>query len=542
MSINLNLNRLIKLIPHLPPYTRPTLHIAGTNGKGSVSALLTSILLSSEPPLSVGRYNSPHLVSIHDCITLDNVAVLPSFYNSVRDEVEKADKEYQTKLTNFEILTLVALLVFEKSKVDVVVLEVGMGGRLDATNVVPDNMIAVSALTAVDLDHQFFLGDTVIKIAQEKAGIARKGRPFVLGRQKHEGVKEAVKDVLENLGSLDLVNAVEVKVREWDERIDGPKRSPFSLIAPHATFQPPPPQPVVANLSCFPDSINAILPLYGTHQLDNLGTALTIVNELIKISESLEIITPLHLKQRLTAGTIEKGIKNVKWPGRLSFHTINVSIPSFSSKSLAEPHSAPIPFSMDKKYPLVVLVDGAHNSASAKTLGGYIASLLELTLESASSPSPVTTININITYILALSHSPQKTPLQTLSPIFSPKVSSQSPCTILNVKTSVALLRFTPPEGMPWVKPVPPKEMEEVVRRLVPDAELCAFEDSMSPSLAPDSRNCELKDALRWAAQQGSGNALSPEEHGISSGLIILAGSLYLVADFYRLLESTETI
>ncbi len=539
MSINLNLDRLIKLIPHLPPYTRPTVHITGTNGKGSVSALLTSILLNSEPPLSVGRYNSPHLVSIHDCITLDNVAVLPSLYNSVRDEVEKADKEYQTKLTNFEILTLVALQVFEKSKVDFVVLEVGMGGRLDATNVVPDNVIAVSVLTAVDLDHQFFLGDTVIKIAQEKAGIARKGRPFVLGVQKHEGVKEAVKDVLKTIGSLDLVNAVEVKVREWDERIDGPKRSPFSLVAPHATFQPPPPQPVVANLSCFPDPINAILPLYGTHQLDNLGIALTIVNELLNFSESLEIITSLHLKQRLTARTIEKGIKNVKWPGRLSFHTINVSIPSFSSKSLAELHSAPIPFSIDKNYPLVVLVDGAHNSASAKTLGGYIASLLELTLESASSPSP---ININLTYILALSHSPPKTPLQTLSPMFPQKISSHSPCTILNVKTSVALLRFTPPEGMPWVKPVPPKEMEEVVRRLVPDAELCAFEDSMSPSLAPDSRNCELKDALKWAAQQGNINTSLSEGHGISSGLIVLAGSLYLVADFYRLLGSTETI
>ena len=412
-----------------------------------------------------------------------------------------------------------------------------MGGRLDATNVVPDNMIAVSVLTAVDLDHQFFLGDTVIKIAQEKAGIARKGRPFVLGTQRHEGVKEAIEDVLEKIGSH-LANAVEVKVREWDERIDGPKRSPFSLVAPHATFQPPPPQPVVANLPCLPIPINAILPLYGAHQLDNLGTALAIVNELINFSESLEIITPLHLKQRLTAGTIEKGIKNVKWPGRLSFHTINVSIPSFSSKSLAELHSAPIPFSMDKKYPLIVLVDGAHNSASAKTLGGYIASLLDLTLESASSPSPLTTININITYILALSHSPPKTPLQTLSPIFLPKVSSQSPCTILNVKTSVALLRFRPPEGMPWVKPVPPKEMEEVVRSLVPDAELRAFEDSMSPS----SSNCELKDALRWAAQQGSVDPLSPEGHGISSSLIVLAGSLYLVADFYRLLESTETI
>lgn len=539
MSINLTLDRLIKLVPHLPPYNRPTLHIAGTNGKGSVSALLTSILLSSEPPLSVGRFNSPHLVSIYDCITLNNVPVLPSLYNSVRDEVEKADKEYQTKLTNFEILSLVALQVFEKSMVDIVVLEVGMGGRLDATNIVPDDMITVSALTAVDLDHQFFLGDTVVEIAREKAGIARKGRPFVLGKQKHEGVQEAVKKVLECIGSVKLVNAVEVQKREWDERIDGPKGSLFSLVVPHASFQPPPPLPVVVKLSCFPDPINTVLPLYGSHQVDNLGTALSIVNELIKISESLGVITSLNLKQRLTAGGVETGVKNVKWLGRLSFHTLNVSIPSFSSRSLAELDSTPIPsISMNKSHPLVVLVDGSHNPASAKTLGDYITYHLESTL--ASSTTPLTTVNINVTYILALSHSPPKTPLQTLSPIFPSKVLSQSPSTAVKIITSVALVRFTPPEGMPWIKPVPPKEMEEALRSLIPYAEISTFEDSTFLSHAPGSRNCELEDALKWAAQRENICQSSSERRGISTGLVVLAGSLYLVADFYRLLESTE--
>src|SRR5260221_2062668 len=106
MSIDLSLDRVKRLIVHLPTYTRPTLHIAGTNGKGSVSALLTSILLNADPPLRVGRFNSPHLISIYDCITIDDVPVSSSLYDTVRAEVEHADKEHQTKLSNFEILTL----------------------------------------------------------------------------------------------------------------------------------------------------------------------------------------------------------------------------------------------------------------------------------------------------------------------------------------------------------------------------------------------------------------------------------------------------
>jgi folylpolyglutamate synthase/dihydropteroate synthase len=92
MSIDLNLDRLQRLVTHLHPYTRPTIHIAGTNGKGSVSALLTSILLASHPveshgPLRVGRYNSPHLISILDCITIDNKPISRSLYDETRKEV-----------------------------------------------------------------------------------------------------------------------------------------------------------------------------------------------------------------------------------------------------------------------------------------------------------------------------------------------------------------------------------------------------------------------------------------------------------------------
>lgn len=541
MSIDLSLERLRKLVSHLPSYTRPTLHIAGTNGKGSVSALLTSILLNSDPPVSVGRFNSPHLVSIYDSITLNNVPVSPSLYNVIRAEVEDADKKHETKLSSFEIVTLVALQVFEKFHVDIVVLEVGMGGRLDATNIVSDETIAVSALTAVDLDHQSFLGGTVIKIAEEKAGTARTGRPFVLGTQKHEGVHEAVQGVLERLGSVKLVNAVKVQLREWDVALDGPKPLPFSLISNGDTFHPPPPQSVTVSLSYFSDPVNALLPLQGAHQLDNLGTALTVINELLDF-QPLPSVVPLNLGQRITVQTIARGIKNVNWPGRLSFHTIYVSS-GLSTGKYVTAQSAPMlrTSSPDQTiYPLVILADGAHNAGSAETLGQYVTHLLELNIESmlaSDKYSRTTSIDIDITYILALSQSPPKTPLQTLSPILPPKLPAASAMTI-NLNVATALLRFTQPEGMPWINSVPPEEIEDVVRSLVPDADIFTIRDSpLSAFSAPGIKNFVLEAALQWVAQRRDRDEEQCKEVPARLELVVLAGSLYLVADFYRILN-----
>ncbi|KAF9461739.1 Mur ligase [Collybia nuda] len=463
MSIDLSLDRLHRLVGHLPTYTRPTCHIAGTNGKGSVSSLLSSIIYNSS--LSFGRYNSPHLVSIYDCIVINNEPVKPDAYARAKAEVERADKEHETKLSSFELLTLTALYIFEEAKLDIVVIEVGMGGRLDATNIIPDEAILVSALTAVDLDHQAFLGNTVADITKEKAGIARKGRPFVLGPQKHGEVAGVVKSVVEGVGGQ-VVEAVHVVKRPWTEDIDGVKR---------ASFREPSPQPVTISLACFSRCIRTLLPLYGEHQLDNLGVAVSIVSELITHPSS----SHLNLGTRITPETVSEGIKSVRWPGRLSFHELPAS---------------------------VVLADGAHNPASSTTLGAYITHLLSLSEKDKT---------INITYVLSLSHSPPKTPLQTLAPILPPKLPTNPNITL---KVNVAVLRFTPPEGMPWVKSVPPSVLGDVVAELAPEAGLW---------VAEEDSNDQLENALTWAADVGQG------------GLVVLAGSLYLVADFYRLIEKT---
>ncbi|KAJ7147147.1 Mur ligase [Mycena crocata] len=476
MSIDLTLERIKRLALSLPAYTRPTCHIAGTNGKGSVSALVSSMLSSSTPPLSIGRFNSPHLVSVNDCISINNESVSSDVYEAARAEIERVNQEIGVGVSSFEILTLTALLIFERAQVDIVVLEVGMGGRLDATNIISDDCVLVSALTAVDLDHQAFLGTSVSAIAAEKAAIAREGKPFVLGGQTHPEVEAVVANVAIE-AKAEVLYALPVFPRPWDDEIDGPPPSPFSL----SPFSSPPPLPVRFSMACFEHPVFALLPLYGEHQLDNLALAVSVV--------SAVLMNPAWTttRARFTGASIARGIRNVKWPGRMSFHTLPPTIPDAS--------------------PLVVLADGAHNPASARALGAYLS---DLTTGLQRSTRP-----ISLTYILALSHSPTKSPHETLAPLVPFNAPQDLP-----VDVSVALLSFTPPEGMPWVKAVPPAELQAVVESLAPGAQ--TWVDASTD--ATDG----LQRALDWASERRGGR----------DGLVVLAGSLYLVADFYRLCGS----
>ncbi|KAF7365016.1 Mur ligase [Mycena venus] len=455
MSIDLTLERIQRLARHFPPYTRPTCHIAGTNGKGSVSALVSSMLSTSVPPLSIGRFNSPHLVSVNDSIVINGQNISSEVYEQARAEVVRTDTEHEIGASSFEILTLAALLIFERAQLDVVILEVGMGGA--------------AGRNEYHLGRPF-LGTSVSAIAAEKAAIARKGKPFVMGGQTDPDIETVVANVVKAAGA-ELLYALPVLTRSWDVAIDGPAPPPFSLSA--TPFVPPPPLPVRFSMPCFEHPVHALLPLHGEHQLDNLALAVSVVSAVLMDSAWTAI------RARFTNAAIARGIRNVEWPGRLSFHTLNSP-------------------------PLLVLADGAHNPASAKTLGAYISDLVTLHRESAPSRS------LSLTYILALSHSPPKTPRETLAPLL-PLDAPQD----LQVDVGVALLSFTPPDGMPWVKSVPPGELQEVVKSLAPGTE--TWVDATETSGG-------LRRALDWAAGRGG-----------QDGLVVLAGSLYLVADFYRL-------
>ena len=456
MSIDLSLNRIRLLLSHLPTYRRPTCHIAGTNGKGSVSALLSSILQASSPPLSVGRFNSPHLLSIRDSIVINSKPVAADVYDQVRGQVERLNQELGAQATKFEVLTSTAMMIFEKLKLDIVVMEVGMGGRLDATNVIPDEAVVVSALTSVDLDHQGFLGNTAAEIAREKVGIARRDKPFVLGRQKFPEVEEVVRNVV--LGD-DIRGHVVRAVEPAELRSEDPRA----------------PTPVTISLPCFPEPLKGKLPLHGSHQLSNLGVASTIISELLTHPSC----SHLGLSGKITAETFADGLARTNWPGRLSFHTLS------NGKS--------------------ILVDGAHNQGSAQTLADFILTLLP--------GLPTINDTFNLTYVLGLSHSLPKKPFGTFAPLFRPTVLSQA---YPNIRVNVAALEFSPPDDMPWVKPESPAAIYDAVKAHYPHASLWS----------PNEDGNGLSDALDWAADVSGGD-----------GLVVLAGSLYLVADFYRFIK-----
>ena len=484
--MDLSLERIKVLLSHLPQYTLPTIHITGTNGKGSVSSFVASILQASG--FTVGRFNSPHLISVLDSIMINGKPVVLDLYNDASRSVEDLNSELSIGATSFEILTATALMLFESAKLDIAVLEVGMGGRTDATNAISDDCILVSALTAVDLDHQKFLGDTVDAIATQKAGIARKGRPFIIGPQKYPEVMVSVRAVVEEVGA-DLVCARPAVARMWDEAVDGPTEPDVTSSSP---FRPAAVRPVSLSLPCFPDPIPAQLPLHGDHQLDNLGVASNIISSLLTHPSSTH---RLPFKSKITPSTIAAGVRSTTWAGRLSFHNVPLS-------RLCPPGSG----TKDHGESLVVLVDGAHNPASASVLASYLSDLLK------STPAVDASEELNLTFVLALSHSPPKTPLQTLSPLLSFKRPT-------NVKINVraAALEFTSVEGMPWVLPVPSSEIRDVIRGIDGDISLWTPRDGERESVA---------NALLWAHEE------QLKQGG--KGFVCIAGSLYLVADFYR--------
>lgn len=199
--IDLSLDRTWRLLAALGHPERalpPVFHIAGTNGKGSVSAYLRAALEAGG--YAVHSYTSPHLVRFHERIRLaDGQASAPipeEKLAALLDECERANAG--EPITFFEITTAAALLAFSREPADALILEVGMGGRLDTTNVV--GKPAVSIITPVDLDHQAFLGDTIELIAAEKAGILKRGVPAVIGPQMDEA-RVAIEMAAEKTGA-----------------------------------------------------------------------------------------------------------------------------------------------------------------------------------------------------------------------------------------------------------------------------------------------------------------------------------------------------
>src|SRR5262249_42425978 len=191
--IDLSLDRIVCVLAALgDPHKRlpPVIHVGGTNGKGSTVAFMRAILEAAG--LRVHVYTSPHRVSINERYRLGQPdggkLVSDDELASVLAEVERANGD--APITVFEIETTAAFVLFARHPADVVLLEVGLGGRLDATNVIERPLASV--ITPVSMDHIEFLGDTIEKIATEKAAIAKETVPLVVGRQTDEAVDATV--------------------------------------------------------------------------------------------------------------------------------------------------------------------------------------------------------------------------------------------------------------------------------------------------------------------------------------------------------------
>lgn len=187
------MQRLAATIGH-PERSYPVIHVAGTNGKGSVSAMIESVLRTAGH--RTGLYTSPHLVKLGERVQVDRrlltEAEIVAYANELRPLAEKAAAHAADEhATFFEFMTAMAFIQFERKRVDIAIVETGMGGRLDATNVVQPE---VSVITSIGLDHCAELGDTVEKIAREKAGIIKPGRPVVIGRMP-AGAERVIREV-----------------------------------------------------------------------------------------------------------------------------------------------------------------------------------------------------------------------------------------------------------------------------------------------------------------------------------------------------------
>lgn len=249
-SIDLTLNRpkrLLAALGHPERRLPPVIHFAGTNGKGSTLAMTRAGMEASG--MRVHAYISPHLTKFHERITLAGELIGEDHLADILLECERINDGAPISL--FEITTCAAFLAFSRVPADALLLEVGLGGRLDATNVVDHP--ALTCISPVSLDHQHYLGDTLSDIAFEKAGILKRGVPCIVSRQ-HPDSLSTIRKVARTTGSPLIEQG-----RDWASWIEG-----ADLVYRDARGVHPLPRPT----------------LVGAHQTDNAGAAITVLRQL----------------------------------------------------------------------------------------------------------------------------------------------------------------------------------------------------------------------------------------------------------------------
>jgi len=194
--IELGLARIGRLLAYTPQPWR-AVHVAGTNGKGSICAYIATILQATG--LRCGRFTSPHVIDTWDGIEINNKTVSRSTFKTIERRVRQRSARLAIAATEFEILTATAFEIFNKAAVDIAVIETGLGGRLDATNILKHK--AVTVISKVGLDHQMLLGDTIDEIAEHKSGIMRPNVPCIVDATNSIAVQRVLKEHAKEVGT-----------------------------------------------------------------------------------------------------------------------------------------------------------------------------------------------------------------------------------------------------------------------------------------------------------------------------------------------------
>ena len=307
---NYGLERTYKLLEHLgnPERDLKLIHIAGTNGKGSTTSMITEILMGEG--YKVGMYTSPFIEEFEERIQINRNNIPKESLAILMDEIKVAvDKVIEAGYnhpTEFEIITVLMLLYFKKENIDFGVIEVGLGGTLDSTNVIKP---IIQVITSISFDHTNLLGNTLEKIAREKAGIIKKGIPTVIYPQQEEVLKVIKNKCFEMDSELYIANNENLK---FENIVNLDK--PYQLLK-------------------YNNEIDILLPLLGEHQIINLSVAM----------QAMEVLNNKNIID-ISIANIVKSIKNVSWKGRLEVLSNN-------------------PY---------VVIDGAHNIQGIKTLSRNI--------------------------------------------------------------------------------------------------------------------------------------------------------------------------
>jgi len=482
------------------------IHVAGTKGKGSTCAFTESILRSAG--CRTGLYTSPHLVDIRERIRIDGTPVSEETYLEhfwwTWEKLEAAKTEDLEMPFFFEFMTLLALRIFTQLQVDVILLEVGIGGLKDATNIIEQP--AVCGITALGFDHTEILGDTLPQIARQKAGIMKPGVPTITGPQEPDAMATLVE------------NAAEVGCE-------------LSVATPLIEFKTP-------------DGAAIQLGLAGDHQRDNASVALQLARnwivraasnapgpakKLLKVEAQL---SSLQLPEEVVAG-----LANARWPGRAQV--------VHETEDGEQPLGGGLSF----------YLDGAHTQESIAQCAKWFASIAG----SSSSPSPSsaaecfeTELNVMLFYTM-----PKRDPLEILTPLHETLL--QKGCRIdhamfvpidSNTESLSASMRPTEIDNS-WQRM---GEVWETLRAQTTaerqtDAESATLAGGLFPSLPPGAIIVPPRPPLRHSrstAMPSLGKALEAVRtlsgrQPSSRVRVLVTGSLYLVGDVLKAVKKTLT-